>query len=76
MHMDDGEIIRSYQAAKNHRDQVQILADLNNVSRPEMAKWLVRPWSGSRQEAAAEERGCGRAWGCHTGTHGSLSERP
>lgn len=41
MHMDEGEIIRSYQAAKNHKEQVQVLADLNNVSRTEMAKWLI-----------------------------------
>ncbi len=41
MIMDDGEIIREYNAAKKKKDMVQTLADLNCVSKKEMAQWLV-----------------------------------
>ena len=40
MKMGDGEILRSYREAKNHFKQVGILAELNCVSKQEMAKWL------------------------------------
>ena len=41
MHMDEGEILREYRQAKNQKEQVSILADLNCVSKREMAQWLV-----------------------------------
>lgn len=31
--MDNGEIIRTYKAAKNRKEQVKILADLNQLKR-------------------------------------------
>lgn len=40
MKMDDGEIIREYKQAKNRMKEVGILADLNCVSKKEMAHWL------------------------------------
>ena len=40
MIMDDGEIIREYQAAADKKKQVQVLADLNCVSTAHMAVWL------------------------------------
>ena len=41
MMMKDDEILLSYREARNHLKQVGILADLNCVSRKEMAQWLV-----------------------------------
>lgn len=41
MNMDKGEIIREYNAAKNKRLQVKILADLNLCSQKEMAQYLA-----------------------------------
>ena len=40
MKMEDGEILRSYKEAKNKFKQVGILAELNCVSKQEMAQWL------------------------------------
>ena len=40
MIMDDGEIIRDYQAAADKKKQVQVLADLNCVTTSKMAEWL------------------------------------
>lgn len=40
MRMDEGEIIREYNAEKNKMRQVGILADLNAVTKKEMAYWL------------------------------------
>ena len=40
MKMVDGEILRSYREAKNKFKQVGILAELNCVSKQEMAQWL------------------------------------
>lgn len=40
MKMDDGEILLSYREAKNKLKQVGILADLNCVTKKEMAQWL------------------------------------
>ena len=41
MFMDDGEILRDYKAAKNKKEQVKILADLNGVTCKQMAEFLV-----------------------------------
>ena len=40
-YMDSGEIIRDYQAAKDRRQQVEILADRNCCSKKQMAQWLT-----------------------------------
>lgn len=40
-YMDSGEIIRDYQAAKDRRRQVEILADRNCCSKKRMAQWLT-----------------------------------
>lgn len=40
MQMDEGEIIREYKQAKNRMKEVGILADLNCVTKKEMAHWL------------------------------------
>ena len=40
-YMDAGEIIRDYQAAKDRRRQVEILADRNCCSKKRMAQWLA-----------------------------------
>lgn len=40
MIMDEGEIVREYKAAKNHREQVKVLAELNSVSTKAMAIFL------------------------------------
>lgn len=40
MYMDDGEIIREYNQAKDKKKQIQILADLNNVHRKDMQMFL------------------------------------
>lgn len=45
LQMDEGEILREYSNAKNKFEQVKILAELNCVSKKEMAGWL-------------KERGC------------------
>lgn len=45
LQMDEGEILREYSNAKNKFDQVKVLAELNCVSKKEMAGWL-------------KERGC------------------
>lgn len=63
MYMDDGEIIREYKAAKNPKEQVGILADLNGVDRKEMTQWLfdhgqkvdkrlLAAYTGSKKEAS------------------------
>lgn len=39
--MDEGEILREYRTAKNPREQIRVLADLNTVTVAEMAQWLV-----------------------------------
>ena len=41
MYMDDGEIIRDYRAAKNKKEQVGVLADLNGVTEKQMATFLA-----------------------------------
>lgn len=41
LHMDEGEINRDYNAAKDKREQVCILADRNCCSNREMAQWLL-----------------------------------
>lgn len=40
MQMDEGEIIREYKQARNRMKEVGILADLNCVTKNEMAHWL------------------------------------
>lgn len=40
LQMDEGEIFREYSNAKNKFEQVKILAELNCVSKKEMASWL------------------------------------
>lgn len=40
LQMDEGEILREYSNAKNKFEQVKILAELNCVSKKEMAGWL------------------------------------
>jgi len=40
MKMDDGEIIREYNAGMNKNHMVAVLADLNCCTRREMAQWL------------------------------------
>ena len=40
MQMTDSEILGNYRGAKNQKDQVKILADLNAVSEPEMVEKL------------------------------------
>lgn len=39
--MDEGEILREYRTAKNPREQIRVLADLNTVTVAEMAQWLI-----------------------------------
>lgn len=39
--MDEGEILREYRTAKNPREQIMVLADLNTVTVAEMAQWLI-----------------------------------
>lgn len=39
--MDEGEILREYRTAKNPREQIRVLADLNTVTVSEMAQWLI-----------------------------------
>lgn len=38
--MDEGEILREYRAAKKKTEQVRILAELNCISKKDMATWL------------------------------------
>ena len=40
MHMDEGEIIRSYNQAKDKKKQIEILADLNAIKAAKMKKYL------------------------------------
>lgn len=40
LQMDEGEVLREYNEAKKKFDQVRILAELNCVSKKEMASWL------------------------------------
>ena len=40
LQMDEGEILREYSNAKNKFEQVKVLAELNCVSKKEMATWL------------------------------------
>lgn len=40
LQMDEGEVLREYNEAKKKFDQVRILAELNCVSKKEMATWL------------------------------------
>ena len=39
--MDEGEILREYRTAKNPREQIRVLADLNAVTVAEMTQWLI-----------------------------------
>lgn len=41
MQMNDADIIRDYNEAKKKNDMVQVLADLNCVTKKAMAEWLV-----------------------------------
>lgn len=41
LNMGEEEILISYRQAKNPKEQVQVLADLNGVERTEMARWLA-----------------------------------
>ena len=41
MNMGDNEILISYRTAKNQKAQIDVLADLNECTRTEMAQWLA-----------------------------------
>ncbi len=41
MNMGDNEILISYRTARNQKAQIDVLADLNECTRTEMAQWLA-----------------------------------